>query len=61
VDASLVGGVKFVASSLYLEGKVFGYKRVSLVVLQVIMKLHMCDFWQLLHFCFLTLALAFVF
>jgi hypothetical protein len=32
VAASLVGGVKFVASLLYLEGKVFGYKRVALVV-----------------------------
>jgi hypothetical protein len=45
VAASLVGGVKFVASFLYLEGKVFGYKGVALVVFQVIMRLHMCDFW----------------
>ncbi len=31
---------------LYLEGKIFGYKRVNaLVVYQTIMKLHMCDFF----------------
>ncbi len=46
--ASLVGGVKFVLSPLYLEGKVFGYKGVSaLVVYQAIMRLHMCDFLRL--------------
>jgi hypothetical protein len=45
VDVNLIGGVKFVASPLYLEGKVFGYKGVALVVFKVIMKLHMCDFW----------------
>jgi hypothetical protein len=44
VVASLVGGVKFVASSLYLEGKIFGYKGVALVVFQANMRLHMCDF-----------------
>jgi hypothetical protein len=48
VAASLVGGVKFVLSPLYLEGKVFGYKGVSaLVVYQAIMRLHMCDFLRL--------------
>jgi hypothetical protein len=52
VATSLVGGVKFVASSLHLEGKVFGYKGVALVVLKVITRLHMCDFWRLLHFLF---------
>jgi hypothetical protein len=27
----------------------------------VIMRLHMCDFWHLIYFCFVTLALTFVF
>jgi hypothetical protein len=43
--ASLDGGVKFMASPLYFEGIVFGYKRVALVVFQAIMRLHMCDFF----------------
>jgi hypothetical protein len=45
VAASLIGGVKFVFSPLYFEGRVFGYKGVNaLVVYQAIMRLHMCDF-----------------
>jgi hypothetical protein len=44
VAASLVGGVKFVASLLYLEGKVFGYEGVAIVVFQAILKLQMCNF-----------------
>jgi hypothetical protein len=32
VAPSLVGGVKFVVSPVYLEGKEFGYKRVALLV-----------------------------
>jgi hypothetical protein len=61
VVADLVSGVKFVASSLYLEGKIFGYKGVVFVVFQMIMRLHMCDFWHLIYFCFVTLAFTFVF
>jgi len=61
VATSLLGGVKFVASSLHLEGKVFGYKGVAIVALHVITRLHMCDFWRLLHFCLLTLVPTFVF
>jgi hypothetical protein len=61
VATNLIDGVKFVASSLYLEGKIFGYKGVAFVGFQVIMRLHMCDFWHLIYFCFVTLALTFVF
>ncbi len=50
--ASLVGGVKFMASPLYFEGIVFGYKMLALVVFKVIMRLEMCDFLQLVHFLF---------
>ncbi len=58
---NLVSGVKFVASSVYLEGKIFGYKKVAFVVFHLIMRLHMCDFWCLIYFCFVTLAVTFVF
>jgi hypothetical protein len=57
VATNLIDVVKFVACFLYLEGKMFGYKGV----VQVIMKLHMCDLWHLIYFCFVTLALTFVF
>ncbi len=61
VATNLIDVVKFVAYFLYLEGKMFGYKGVAFVVVQVIMKLHMCDLWHLIYFCFVTLALTFVF
>ncbi len=61
VATNLVDVVKFVASFLYLERKMFGYKGVAFVVFQVIMKLHMCDLWHFIYFCFVTLALTFVF
>jgi hypothetical protein len=61
VATNLVGGVKFVAYFLYLEGKILSYKGVAFVVFQMIMRLHMCDFWHLIYFCFVTLALTFVF
>jgi len=61
VATNLVDVVKFVASFLYLEGKMFGFKGVAFVVFQMIMRLHMCDFWHLIYFCFVTLALTFVF
>ncbi len=55
LPASLVGGVKFVVSPLYLEWKVFGYKGISaLVVYQAIMRLHMCDFITTGKFLFLN-------
>jgi hypothetical protein len=44
---SLVGGVKFMASPLYFKGILFGYKRVALVVFQVIMSLRVCNFFAI--------------
>jgi hypothetical protein len=42
---SLVGEVKFMASPVYFEGIIFGYKGIALVVFQAIMRLRMCDFF----------------
>ncbi len=40
-------------STFYLEGKVFGYKGVSaLVVYQAIMRLHICDYFTTGKFLF---------